>query len=461
MRSKDLMQAQNIKVMEKLSDALKAEDAEEAAKAMTEFSEGIQELIIDEVDSLKETADRNVLAKRGVRQLTSEEKEFYEAWIEAAKSADPQQSIANIEKTMPETIIDSVIEEMKQHHELLNVIDFTNTKGIVKMITNAADLQLAAWGKITSAITEKLAGEIEVVDISMAKLSAYIPIPKDLLEHTLAPEWVDNYVRIILGESTFTAMEKGVIKGDGNLQPIGMIKDLKGAVVGGKYPDKDKKELNSLEPLVYCALIAPLAEKEKGGYRVISEVILIVNPVDYISKITPATTVKNLEGGYNSNIFPFPTKVIQSIVLDKNEAVLGLAKQYFLGVAKQGNIEYSDHTHFLEDERVYIQKLFANGKPKDNNAFVYLDITNLKPRNLKVEIVGDAKTLDSSTNNEDMSISDMFETLKDTHLTEEELLDMTKEQILTLAAFRGYEMTTTNANNKADIIADFLAQQAA
>ena len=81
-------------------------------------------------------------------------------------------------------------------------------------------------------------------------------------------------------------------------------------------------------------------------------------------------------------------RVIQSAALDEGEGIMGLAKKYFMGVAagSSGKIEYSDEYQFLEDNRVYITKMYGMGRPKDNNAFQYLDLTSLKPLPLKVEI---------------------------------------------------------------------------
>ena len=57
-----------------------------------------------------------------------------------------------------------------------------------------------------------------------------------------------------------------------------------------------------------------------------------------------------------------------------------------IGAGKSGKIEYSDEYQFLDDNRVYLIKMYAMGKPKDNNAFKYLDISKLKPISLKVEV---------------------------------------------------------------------------
>ena len=168
-----------------------------------------------------------------------------------------------------------------------------------------------------------------------------------------------------------------------------MCKDLAGSVSAGVYSDKSKVKLTSFDPVEYCAIVADLAKKPNdAGYRAVPSVAFICNPVDYISKIVPCTTVRDSAGNYKNNIFPYPTEPIQSIALDEGEAVLGLPAKYFIGIGagKSGKIEYSDEYQFLDDNRVYLIKLYAMGKPKDNNAFKYLDISKLKPVSLKVEV---------------------------------------------------------------------------
>jgi hypothetical protein len=67
--------------------------------------------------------------------------------------------------------------------------------------------------------------------------------------------------------------------------------------------------------------------------------------------------------------------------MPSGHAVVGLGKRYFLGLgtSKDGLIDYSDHAQFVEDNRVYTTHLYGNGKPLDNNAFEYLDISGLEP----------------------------------------------------------------------------------
>ncbi|OMK58976.1 hypothetical protein [Clostridioides difficile] len=57
----------------------------------------------------------------------------------------------------------------------------------------------------------------------------------------LGAEWLDRYVRVVLTESISLGLEMGIVAGTGKDQPIGMMKDLKGSVVEGVYPDKTAK----------------------------------------------------------------------------------------------------------------------------------------------------------------------------------------------------------------------------
>lgn len=391
MRNKDLLKQENTQLMQALSQALKDDDQEAMAAAFTQFANGVQERIMEEYGDLRQSQDAAVLASRGIRQLTSEEKQFYQAWIDSAKAPNPQQALIDIQKAMPETIIDSVIEDMQEAHPLLSAIDFINCQGAIKMIVNADNIDLATWDALTTAIATELTGKIDTMDMTLAKLSAFIPVGKDML--ALGPVWLDNYVRIILSEASAGGLEKGILKGTGKNQPVGMCKDLDGAVTQGVYTDKTKVKLVTLEPVEYCAVVAPLAKKPLGGYRTVPEVMLVVNPVDYIQKVLPSSTVRATDGTYKNNVFPYPTKVVQSAVLDEGEGIMGLAKKYFMGIGagSSGKIEYSDEYQFLEDNRVYITKMYGMGRPKDNNAFQYLDLTELKPMPLKVEVTnGDA-----------------------------------------------------------------------
>ena len=167
------------------------------------------------------------------------------------------------------------------------------------------------------------------------------------------------------------------------------------SIINNAMVEEDKGEYTVTEPLFnplrgilwknnVCKLRAHFRTDDKN-IKVLKSLILLVNPVDYFRRVLPATRMLTPDGIYAS-VLPVDAEIIQSAAVPEGKAVYGMATKYFLGVgmAKNGKIEYSDEYRFLEDERVYLIKLYAHGFALDNNAFQVLDIKDLQPLRFKV-----------------------------------------------------------------------------
>lgn len=367
-----------------LAEALREGDDKKIGEAMDGFMSFMSETIMAEASGIGEAADKSVLAARGVRQLTAKETEFYNDFISRAKAAgDPQTVITNIGSVLPETVIDSVMDDMRAAYPLLNLIDFTNTGAAIKWVLNGQGAQAATWDELNTEITKDLEGTINVVDMTQRKLSAFMFVTEDMLD--LGPAWVDRYVRAILSEALSAGLEIGMVDGNGLKQPIGMTRNFAGSLDPSTgYARKSPITVTDFSPVSYGALLATLAvDGNTQKERPVSRALLVVNPVDYFTKIMPATTMLTNLGSYVGNVLPFPTDVVQSVGVPSGHAVLGIARKYFMGVgtSKGGKLEYTDHYKFLEDLRTYKIKFFGMGRPYDINAFLYLDIENLVATN--------------------------------------------------------------------------------
>jgi HK97 family phage major capsid protein len=380
MKNKDLLALQKAEIMNKLNQAIKDGNDEAFQVAFTEYTDMLQEAVIAEAQGYVQASDNNILAGRGARVLTSQETKYYEQIIEAMKSSNPQQALTLIDETLPTTVIDSIFEDIQEAHPLLAEINFQNTGILTEILISTQDgRHLATWGKLCDTIVKQLTAGTAVIDLRQNKLSAYIPICKAMLE--VGPAWIDRYVRTILLEAISNGLEKAIILGTGVDEPVGMTKDPNGnfnAQTG--YPDLVAVPINEISPDTYGGILAALAVTVNGLYRAVNEVLFICNPVDYYTKIMPAIMKAQPDGSYVSR-FPHPTKLIQSVYVPANKAIIGLGKRYFfgLGTGKGGKIEYSDHYKFLEDDRYYLTKLYGDGKPLDSTSFKVVDITNLRP----------------------------------------------------------------------------------
>lgn len=204
-----------------LQSALQSGNEEEGKKAWGQVIDAITEKV--KTDFEMYSTDTNVLAQRGYRQLTSEETEFYQNLAKAGKASDPKQAFTDLINTdggMPETIIEDVYRDLLEEHPLLDKITFQNVKYLTKWLLNDHTRQKAAWGQINGEITQEIESAFKGVEVTLLKLTAYAVIPQDMLD--LGPSFLDNYIRTILKEALYAALEKAIVSGSGKDEPVGL-----------------------------------------------------------------------------------------------------------------------------------------------------------------------------------------------------------------------------------------------
>ena len=402
MMNNDILK-QREEIRAKMQKALKDNDTDAYMESFNSLLDNVCQEVRAEYElqaqELRQSFDASVLNARGVRQLTTEERKYYQKISEAMKSGDPRQAVANLDLTLPKTVVDSVFDDLEHNHPLLSHINFMPSAGAVKLLMNTNGFQKAVWGELSESIVTELASGFVEVDTMLCKLSAFILISKPMLD--LGPEWLDRYIRGVLYEALANGMEYGLVDGTGKNMPIGMDRQVGPdvAVVDGVHPKKVAIPFKSLDAVTVGELLSTLAVDASGHTRVLQDVIWIVNPVDYYKTFMPATTIMAPDGTYRNNVLPYPGTIIPTPAVTQGEAIVGDGSRYFapLGTEKEGRIEYSDHAKFLEDKRAYLIKAYANGMPKDNSSFLLLDISDLQPAVLKVQAVSDAAAAEAAS----------------------------------------------------------------
>lgn len=388
MRSKDLIANAKKANAATLAAAFQTGDETKMTEALATFCGDIEEAVLQQAQ--QEADERNqdtaIMAARGVHVLTSAEMNYYTELGKCVKSGDPKMAITNFKVAMPETVIDGVIGTIKKEHPLLDRISFVNTSYLTRFVVNAAPASAATWGNITDKISKELTGALKDFNMTLLKLSVFMCISQDLVD--LGPQYLDQYVRESLSESIAMALESAIVDGDGNGKPIGMTRDISdtASVVGGAYPRMTAVKLDKLDPAPLGNIVAKLARDPVDATKARAidpgDLIFLCNPFDYWQKIMPATSFRRSDGTWAHDILPIPADLFQSAALAQGKAVLGMPKQYFVGLgvtSKDGVITQDDSVHFFEDERAYKIKLQGNARPVDEYAFVYIDISKLDP----------------------------------------------------------------------------------
>lgn len=338
--------------------------AEVIVKNIQANGDRIQQELIEEAKNFNiENADTSILAQRGFKPLTAAERKYY-------NEVKDKHSFDGLE--LPKTVFDRVFEDLTQNHPLLSEINFVNVTGVTEWVVRKDDVEPAWWGKLCDEIKKKLDNGFETIKTDLYKVSAYVPVCKAML--ALGPEWLDRYVRTILAESIALAMEKAIIAGEGGEEPIGIIKKI-AEVSEGKNQDKEAKALADFSPeSIGGEILAPLAKGKNG----LGRLILIVNSTDYYKKFYPLFNIQDENGVYHKQNLPFDGKVIESNYMPEGKMAVGEAKNYFMGIGSVLKIEHSDEYRFLEEQRVYIAKQYANGRPRKDEDFLVFDISATK-----------------------------------------------------------------------------------
>jgi hypothetical protein len=134
MKNLDFINNAKTNFAKQLKEAFADKDEAKMTSAFEQYATSLQQTIIDTAAEVGATADNAILAKRGFRQLTSAEQSFYNNIKTASKAVDVKQSLAGLDVTIPQTVIDTVLEDISNEHPLLDAINIENTYGSVKAI---------------------------------------------------------------------------------------------------------------------------------------------------------------------------------------------------------------------------------------------------------------------------------------------------------------------------------------
>ncbi|MEC2303403.1 phage major capsid protein, partial [Bacillus cereus] len=145
------------------------------------------------------------------------------------------------------------------------------------------------------------------------------------------------------------------------------------------YPDKKKVVLEDFTPVTIGKKI--LAPTTKGGTKRYTGVTLIVNPLDYATKFFPIGAKRKDDGTWTYDNFGVPgLTMVQSSAVPLNTMISGKPKDYFMGVASEQRLESDDTIRLIEDQRLYLVRQLANGRPLDPDSFTVFDITALEAK---------------------------------------------------------------------------------
>lgn len=354
----------------KLQDVLMNKEAtnEQITSAMEAFTLSVQDRVLAKAKEVSN--DQAVQAALGGIQMDSQERKFIMELVGTAGEDVGKNAAA----TVPPTTINRVMENLVKNHDLIKAVDVING-GLTTEFIYSIGVNTAFWGALCAEVKELADKGFRKMSIGQLKLSAYIPVCKAFIDLN-SPEWLLNYVVTILSESIAIALEQAIVDGTGKEMPIGMRRSLVNASEGKQTP-LDPTEIADFSPEELGKLMAMLTKPTIDTTNSIvldrtvnpADIMILMNPTTYWTKFYPNYTVQNALGQYVSGL-ALPFQIKQSTAVPEDEFIIGNPKDYLFVLGKGATLGFSDEHRYIQDERVYMSKMYGNGTPKGENLFI-------------------------------------------------------------------------------------------
>lgn len=367
MKIEGLKQEVKDEVKQLLDNAPADKKADAIMQAIEMIEEATHADLINQVVSEAERASRDAEFKKqlGLRNLSQEEKQFYEGF------KDIKQSItANQIDIIPTEIIDRTLDDVKKASPILKLV--TMAPANVKKWLVASHSGTAVWGELTDEIKGELSSEISALNVELHMLSAYLVIPKSIRE--LSMEFVDRYFMAILSEAMQDGLVKGYLDGDGKTGPIGIFRQIE--ATNGDATNKAKTVLNNITKFSPKGLADVRKKLTNDGKRAVDKLYLICNPSDEAEYVDPCMYGEALTGGYVNKSFIDIEKIVDANC-PKGKAAFTIAGYYTMGATGVRVNDY-DQTKAMENADLIVASCYANGRAVDDNVAVVFDVTKLE-----------------------------------------------------------------------------------
>lgn len=376
MKIEHLSQEVQNEIKQLLNDAPEGQETEALLQAIEKATTETHQELINELvqENARAAVDADYKKSLGLRQLSENEKKFYEGFKDLKQSITASQI-----DIIPTEIIDRTLDDVKKASPILKLVNMAPAN--VKKWIVASHSGTAVWGALTDAIKGELSAEISALPIELHKLSAYLVIPKAIRE--LSMEFVDKYFMAILSEAMQDGLVQGYLTGNGKTGPIGIFKQISATNSDGTAKDKTvKTDITKLSPKGLAATRKTLTD---NGKRAVPKLYLICNPSDEAEYVDPCMYGEALTGGYVNKSFIDIEKIVDANC-PVGKAAFTIEGYYTMGTTGARVNEY-DQTQALDDADLIIAKCYANGRAVDDNVAVVFDVTKLEEYVLPVNQV--------------------------------------------------------------------------
>lgn len=280
---------------------------------------------------------------------------------------DSTTGTGDIGAVIPTTILDSIIEKMKDYGTIWAKINKTSILGGVEQPTSALK-PVATW-TTPGTLSDKQKKTTGSITFSYHKLQCRVAV--ELVAGTVALPVFESTIADNIYEAMIVALEQSIISGSGNGQPLGIAKDT--AIPAAQIVTVDATDLGEYD--TWTALLAKLPRSYRNG------AVIIMNDADWNKYIVGmvdangqpvARTTYGLDGTQIERFLGKEVIPVEEYLPSIDDAlsgdVIGIVcklKSYTVNT----NMQMTFKRYFNEDTDEWISKstMIADGKLSDKH----------------------------------------------------------------------------------------------
>ncbi len=302
------------------------------------------------------------------------------SFYENIKKAIETRSIAGLDLTIPQVVMDTIQDDLGRYSVLYNLVKVVKLTGEGRAII-AGEAPEAVWMEMIGKLNE-LEGLFTEVEVDGYKVGGFIPLHNSLIEDSMIN--LSAYVDDLLAESIAIALDKAVLYGTGTKMPLGIIPALHADYVAD--PVSGLRTTNIITLSVANTKFANIIQSLKyikRGRRGRGPITILMSESTWLGTILPMSLANNASGSLvtaANQAFPgIGYKVEFCEDIPEDTMVAGDFSKYLL--AERSGVKGASSSEFMftSDKTVFKATARYDGKPVKKAAFVLIGLNNVTP----------------------------------------------------------------------------------
>jgi len=406
---------EDIKVIEDDIAQLEKEEGEEdlsaaAAKLESEI-ENINSQITDIEEKTKRAAGTDptpgdgeekkgekremaIMTKKRYKDMTFQEREVFteredvKAFLSDVKNTlgKKERAVSGVDVTIPPIVVDLLRPEIQTSSKLLSRVYSRSVKGTARQEVMGT-IPEAVWTEMTGALNE-LDLQFYLAEVDGYKVGGFVPIANSYLEDSDVA--LMDEIMSTLGSCIGYGLDKAMVYGTGNKQPLGIITRLAQTSEPSDYSDKMppwvdlhtshilKASSNSLTGQQLFGEMAIAFANCNTKYAQGQDKIYLMNETTkgkLLAKLISFDASGTLVASINNQMPALGGEIITLDFMDDDDILGGYFKPYLLAERAGAKMAISDQVRFIEDQTVFKGTARYDGCPVIADSWVLFSIT--------------------------------------------------------------------------------------